>query len=393
MNITALLLAAALLMHSALPLAAEVPQIINYQGKISVGITPFTGTGQFRFALVDATGATSYWSNDGTSNAGSQPTAAVSLPVVNGLYVVPLGDATIANMSAVPATVFTNADVRLRVWFNDGTTGSQLLSPDQRITSVGYAMMAAATSTVTAPSASGNPGAAAPANAGSVYFNTLENLLYYSNGTEWLPLGKSQAAYRWAVWSTYHEASGWFYNNDSSLTGGVTPSNWSDNNATAAQISSDKKVQATLFNKKAAVSPSSVVWSENWLAFSSTNGKFAGALFRVRNKTGAAIDWPLNFHATAYPAWSEKASIALNGVSAWSSTGDSSAGATYTTTLSIPANRISTVICVAAASPVYYVNSFHVRSTVLAFRNNCLTLPAGLEFVDDLDTAIGGYEQ
>ena len=141
MNTTPALLLAVLL-HAALPLAAQVPQIINYQGKVAVGSTPFTGSGQFRFALVDGTGATSYWSNDGTSTAGSQPTAAVSLPVVNGLYVVPLGDATIPNMTAVPATVFTNADVRLRVWFNDGTNGSQQLSPDQRITSVGYAMVA-----------------------------------------------------------------------------------------------------------------------------------------------------------------------------------------------------------------------------------------------------------
>lgn len=386
-------LAIVLLLHLALPLAAGVPQIINYQGKVSVGITPFTGTGQFRFALVDATGTTSYWSNDGTGSAGSAPAAAVQLPVVNGIYVVPLGDTAIANMSAVPATVFTNDDVRLRVWFNDGTNGSQLLAPDQRVTSVGYAMMAAAASTVTAQKLSANPAAAAPANAGTVYFNTAENLLYYSDGTEWIPLGKSQAAYRWAVWSTYNEASGWFFNNETHLTGGVAVSNWSDSNATAAQISADKKTQAALFNKKAAISPNSVVWADTWLAFSSTNGKFAGALFRVRNRTGAAINWPLYFYATAYPAWGEKASIALNGVDAWNTAGDSGATTNHTTTLSIPANRISTVICVAAASPVYTPSSFHVRSTVLTFRNNCLTLPAGLEFVDDLDTATGGYEQ
>ena len=47
------------------------------------------------------------------------------------------------NMNIVPATVFTNPDVHLRVWFDDGTNGSQLLTPDQRIAAVGYAMMAA----------------------------------------------------------------------------------------------------------------------------------------------------------------------------------------------------------------------------------------------------------
>lgn len=127
---------------------AQVPQIINYQGRISSGGTPFSGTGQFKLALVNGGGSTSYWSNDGTSTAGGEPTAAVSLPVVNGLYLVPMGDATLPNMTAIPATVFANPDVRVRVWFNDGTSGFELLTPDQRITSVGYAMVAASATTV-----------------------------------------------------------------------------------------------------------------------------------------------------------------------------------------------------------------------------------------------------
>ena len=133
-----LLLALAL----TLPLGAQVPQLLNYQGRVAVGTTGFTGTGQFKFALVSTTGSTSYWSNNGTSTAGSQPTAAVSLPVANGLYALLLGDTTLTNMTAIPATVFTNSDVRLRVWFNDGTNGFQLLTPDQRIGAVGYAVMA-----------------------------------------------------------------------------------------------------------------------------------------------------------------------------------------------------------------------------------------------------------
>ena len=102
----------------------------------------FDGSGQFKFALVNAAGNTTYWSNDGTSVAGSQPTAAVSLTVTKGLYSVLLGDTTLANMTVIPNSVFNNADVRLRVWFNDGTNGSQLLTPDQRIAAVGYAVMA-----------------------------------------------------------------------------------------------------------------------------------------------------------------------------------------------------------------------------------------------------------
>jgi formylglycine-generating enzyme required for sulfatase activity len=125
-------------------LHAQVPQIINYQGRVAVGnpAVNFDGSGAFKFALVNGDGTQTYWSNDGTSTAGSQPTAAVMLPVVKGLYSVLLGDTSLTNMAAVPASAFGNDDVRLRVWFNDGTNGSQLLTPDQRIAAVGYAMVA-----------------------------------------------------------------------------------------------------------------------------------------------------------------------------------------------------------------------------------------------------------
>jgi hypothetical protein len=122
--------------------SAQVPPMINYQGRVAVGGVNFNGNGSFKFALVGPGGTPSFWSNNGSSVNGSEPGAAVSIAVVNGLYSVQLGDATLPNMTAIPGTVFNNPDVRLRVWFNDGVSGSQLLTPDQRITSVGYAMMA-----------------------------------------------------------------------------------------------------------------------------------------------------------------------------------------------------------------------------------------------------------
>ena len=124
-------------------LHAQVPQLINYQGRVVVGSTNFNGTGRFKFALVNNNGSTTYWSNDGTSTSGSEPTNAVSLSVANGLYSVLLGDTALTNMTvAIPLSVFATSDVRLRVWFNDGTHGSQLLTPDQRVAAVGYAVIA-----------------------------------------------------------------------------------------------------------------------------------------------------------------------------------------------------------------------------------------------------------
>src|SRR3954453_14759376 len=94
-------------------LQAQVPQIINYQGRVLSGASNFNGTGQFKFALVDPGGSTTFWSNDGTSVDGSEPSGAVSLTVTNGLYSVLLGDTSISNMTvAIPFSAFTNSDVR-----------------------------------------------------------------------------------------------------------------------------------------------------------------------------------------------------------------------------------------------------------------------------------------
>lgn len=123
-------------------LPAQVPQLISYQGRVAVDGVNFDGPGQFKFAFVDTAGTTTYWSNDGTSTAGSEPATAITLPVSKGLYAVLLGDATLTHMSIVPATVFTHGDVHLRVWFSDGVNGFQQLTPDRRIAAVGYAMMA-----------------------------------------------------------------------------------------------------------------------------------------------------------------------------------------------------------------------------------------------------------
>jgi len=128
---------------AALSATAQVPGLISHQGKVTVAGTNYTGTGLFRFALVNASGTTTFWSNDGTSAAGSQPAAAVSLAVARGVFSVNLGDTTVANMTqTIPPGAFSTDAVYLRVWFDDGVNGSQLLTPDRRITSVAYALKA-----------------------------------------------------------------------------------------------------------------------------------------------------------------------------------------------------------------------------------------------------------
>lgn len=126
---------------------AQVPNVLSYQGRVSVDGANFDGTGQFKFALVNADGSVTYWSNDGTSTAGGEPTAVVPLTVTKGHYSVLLGE----GMTAIPASVWVNTSVRLRVWFNDGVNGSQLLTPDHQVALPPFARGAATVEGVRGP--------------------------------------------------------------------------------------------------------------------------------------------------------------------------------------------------------------------------------------------------
>ncbi len=130
------------LLLSGSPCFGASPRVLNHQGRIAVDGANFSGTGQFKFALVNNTGNESYWSNDGSASNGAQPATAVSLPVTRGLYSVLLGDVGLANMIPIPASIFENEDVRIRVWFNDGVHGFQQITPDQRLAAAPYAMVA-----------------------------------------------------------------------------------------------------------------------------------------------------------------------------------------------------------------------------------------------------------
>jgi hypothetical protein len=127
----------------AVPARAQVPQTLSYQGHVAVDGTNFTGAGAFKFALVNTAGNTTFWSNDGTSVGGNEPTAAANVNVNEGYYSLLLGDASLANMTPIPHSVFDNPNVRLRIWFDDGQNGFQQLAPDQAISAVAYAMMTA----------------------------------------------------------------------------------------------------------------------------------------------------------------------------------------------------------------------------------------------------------
>ena len=121
---------------------AQVPAVISHMGFVEVNGVPYHGEGRFKFALIS--GATSLWSHDGTSVAGSQPVSWVSTNLFHGRYSIPLGNTNVANMTApLLPTAVAHSNAVLRVWFSDGVIGFQQLVPDQPLLSVPYSLRAA----------------------------------------------------------------------------------------------------------------------------------------------------------------------------------------------------------------------------------------------------------
>ena len=90
---------------------AQVPALINYQGRIAVGRDDFEGQGRFKLALVNSDGSQVYWRNSPDSDSDGVPDSPVVLPVSRGLFSVQLGDSAVANMSPVTLGVFNNSAV------------------------------------------------------------------------------------------------------------------------------------------------------------------------------------------------------------------------------------------------------------------------------------------
>ena len=145
------------------------PQMVSYQGRVLLDGVPYSGTGYFKFAVVDTSGAHSYWSNDDNSESGSEPLEAVPLTVTAGLFDVRLGDTSLLNMMPLGAAVFSQDDRALRVWFSDYEAGFVRLAPDRSIAAAPYALQAQAAQTAANSSSVG--GYPAGNGAGNVALN------------------------------------------------------------------------------------------------------------------------------------------------------------------------------------------------------------------------------
>ena len=123
--------------------AQNAPPFVTYAGQVASGGQPFNGTGQFKFAFVNADANVTYWSHDNTSSAGSEPTAYISVPVNGGYYSILLGNTAMSGMGAINPSLFkTYSDIHLRVWFSDGVAAFQEMAPHRPFASVPYALNA-----------------------------------------------------------------------------------------------------------------------------------------------------------------------------------------------------------------------------------------------------------
>ena len=126
-------------MHLSLSEAKAAPASVNYQGRVIVDGEAPSGTGYFKFALVDESNQV-LWSNDGKT---PEPSDFISLQLVDGHFFCDLGK----SMFTLPVTALAGRELRLRVWFAEtqaeasGGTFHQL-EPDLAFSSVPYAFEA-----------------------------------------------------------------------------------------------------------------------------------------------------------------------------------------------------------------------------------------------------------
>jgi hypothetical protein len=118
--------------------AAAQPSLVSYQGQLEAAGAPFTGNAQFKFVVL--CGTTSAWSNDGTSTNGSEPSAAVTLPVDQGLFSVLLGDPALSMVALTAGRVADCSSPKLRLWVDTGGGFEQL--SDQPLASSPFALKA-----------------------------------------------------------------------------------------------------------------------------------------------------------------------------------------------------------------------------------------------------------
>jgi hypothetical protein len=121
---------------AAAPAVLAMPPWMTHQGRVLVDGYGPSGTGHFKFALLDETDGV-LWTNDGML---PEPTAFVALPMIDGHFFAYLGREP--EMTALPVGLLAGHELRLRVWFSSDGVEAALLEPDLAFGSVPHAFEA-----------------------------------------------------------------------------------------------------------------------------------------------------------------------------------------------------------------------------------------------------------
>jgi hypothetical protein len=204
--------------------------------------------------------------------------------------------------------------------------------------------------------------------------------------------------FRYNQVSMYQWNYGWVANNENSGYGGVHPSQWAHNDYSASQMQGDfKYLRRFLVKKGTADGYGATICSDarqEMQDSSQETGCFVA--FRIKNTKGTALTWRPRWYSTSASDWGRSySSIAVNGnqVDKWECRHNGNWNNCWNPrTITLPANRISTVMFVSFMSHPYTWNG---RQSFLMsyFADNSLVLPNGAEYVDDLDTVTGSWKQ
>lgn len=115
---------------------ADEPVMFGFQGRVKVSGQAFTGTGNFKYAIVNASGSATLWSNDNTSVNGSEPSSSIPAQVTDGVFSVMIGDPSIGMQTINSAIFYSEQTLKLRTWFSDGIAGFEQLHPDHNLANV-----------------------------------------------------------------------------------------------------------------------------------------------------------------------------------------------------------------------------------------------------------------
>jgi hypothetical protein len=182
--------------------------------------------------------------------------------------------------------------------------------------------------------------------------------------------------YRWQAFETYDIGSAAFlFSDDAALFGGVTPSAWSNNNATAADVTTAGL--NTLLNREGRGGASALMVNDRFPHTDDNNGRFFIVHFQVENTTNAVVVWPLTFSYSAYDSGGQRTSIAQDQTLIYQSDGVSTSPSSQNTILvNIQPESINDFVIVVSGS----LPSNGYRHLLFAFVNDTLALPEGVRF-------------